>query len=203
VNGVPLHDPLDRGWEGVTFTNPVTDESIDILEVGADEEGERLLGRLRVEPHGSGPPLHVHPSLDEWYEVEAGELTVHLDGNTRVLTSGQTAVVPKGSVHGFENRSDEPVTFVGGSRPGRRLIHILATLCGLAHDDELDDQGRPSFLQAMVFARAFQEDMYLASPPLVVQRALWTIGAPIGRMLGYRPTYDRYLRPEFWADRSA
>lgn len=197
-----LRDPLDRGWEGVTFTNPVTGETIEILEVGHDEKGERLLGRLHVEPHGSGPPLHIHPRLEEWYEVESGELTVHLDGDTHVLTAGQSAVVPRGAAHRFENRSDEPVVFVGGSRPGRRLIHILATLCGLAHDDKLDDHGRPSFLQAMVFARAFQDDMYLASPPLPVQRTVWTIGAPVARMLGYRPTYDRYLRPEFWTERT-
>lgn len=200
MSDAPLHDPLAPEWVGVTFTNPMTGETIEVLEIETGED-ERILGRLTVEPHGSGPPLHVHPGLEEWYEVESGELTVHLDGDTRVLTEGQTAVVSRGAVHGFENRSDEPVTFLGGSRPGRRLIHILATLFGLARDGKVDDRGRPGFLQAMVFARAFRDDMVLASPPRAVQRALWTVFAPIGRVMGYRPTYDRYLRPSFWETR--
>lgn len=200
MSDAPLRDPLSREWEGVTFRNPTTGETIEVLEIDDEEDPEQLVGRLTVDPGGSGPPLHVHPRLDEWYEVESGKLTVHLEGDTRVLEAGDTAVVPRGAVHGFENRSDEPVTFLGGSRPGGHLIHILATLSGLARDDKVDDRGRPGFLQAMVFAKAFRDDIYLASPPLAVQRVLWTVFSPIGRLMGYRPTYDRYLRPDFWQE---
>ena len=138
--------------------------------------------------------------IEEEFHVEAGELTVWLDGELRALTPGQSALVAPGTPHGFENRSERPVVFEGVARPGLRLIHVLATLFGLAHDGEVDDDGAPGFLQAMVFAREMQDVLYLVSPPYPVQRALWTVFAPLGRALGYQPTYDRYLRPGFWDD---
>ena len=200
MSDTPLRDPRSQDWIGVTFRNPATGETIEVVEIDDQGDSTELCGRLTVEPGGSGPPMHVHPRLDEWFEVESGELTVHLAGDTRVLEAGETAVIPHGTVHGFENRSDDPVTFLGGSRPGGRLIHVLATLFGLAQEGRVDDRGRPRFLQAMVFAKEFRDEMHLASPPLAVQRVLWTVFSPIGRLLGYRPTYDRYLRPDFWQE---
>lgn len=190
--------PLSGEWVGVTFTNPATGEEIEVLEVGRDEQGELLRGRLTVAPGGSGPPRHVHPHIEEWFRVESGELTVWLDGSSRVLREGDPAAIPSGVPHGFENRSDRPVVFEGVSRPGRRLIHVLATLFGLAQEGKVRSDGTPRLLQAMVFAREMQDVLYLASPPLPVQRALWTVLGPAGRALGYRPTYERFLNPGYW-----
>lgn len=197
-----LADPLSQDWVGVTFTNPATGEEIEVREVGRDDRGEVLRARLTVQPGGTGPPRHVHPVIEEEFHVESGELTVWLDGELRTLAPGDSARVPPGTPHGFENRSDRPVVFEGVARPGLRLIHVLATLFGLAQDGEVDDDGAPGFLQAMVFAREMRDVLYLVSPPYPVQRALWTVFAPLGRALGYRATYDRYLRPAFWEDAS-
>lgn len=194
----PIAEALSQDWVGVTFTNPASGETIEVLEVGGDGDGEVLRGRLTVEPGGSGPPRHVHPVIEEEFHVEEGELTVWLDGEVRTLTRSGSVRIPPGTPHGFENRSDRPVVFEGISRPGLRLIHVLATLFGLARDGEVNENGDPKFLQSMVFAREMKDVMYLASPPYAVQRALWTVFAPVGRALGYRPTYDRYLRPGFW-----
>lgn len=193
-----ITDPLSRRWIGVTFTNPASGETIEILEVGGDDDGEVLRGRLTVRPHGSGPPRHVHPIIEEEFHVEEGELTVWLDGESRALAEGESVRIPPGTPHGFENRTDQPVMFRGKSRPGLRLIHVLATLSGLARDGKVDEAGTPHFLQGMVLAREFHDVLHLASPPLQVQRALWTVFAPVGRALGYQPVYDRYLRPGFW-----
>ena len=199
----PIRDPLSSRWEGVVFTNPVTGERIEVLEIGRDDDGPLLRGRLTVQPGGGGPPRHVHPHHEEWFTVESGELTVHLGEDSRTLSPGQTARIPPGTAHGFENRTESPVVFIGGMRPHSRLIHVLSTLFGLARDGEVRDDGSPHFLQAMVFAREMKDEMYLASPPLAVQRILWTVFAPLGRLLGYRAIYDRYLRPSFWEGSSA
>ena len=193
--------PLSEAWVGATFTNPSTGETIRVTEVGRDEDGEVLRGRLTVAPGGSGPPRHVHPRIEERFHVESGELTVWLGDTARRLGPGESVRIPPGTPHGFENRTDRPVVFEGVSRPGLRLIHALATLSGLAQEGRVRDDGTPGLLQAMVFARAMQDTLYLASPPLQVQRALWTLLAPIGRLRGYRPTYDRFLRPGYWKHR--
>lgn len=186
--------PLSQDWVGVTFSNPVTGEEIEILTVGREE----LRGRLTVAPGGSGPPRHVHPRLEERFRVESGELSVWLDGRRSTLTEGDSLRIPPGTSHGFENRSERPAVFEGIARPGGRLIHALATLFGLARDGKVGEDGSPRFLQAMVFAREMQDVLYLASPPYAVQRLLWTLFAPIARRRGYRPAPDRYLDPDHW-----
>jgi len=198
IDESPVRDPFSDRWEGVVFTNPVTGEQIEVLEIGEDDEGTFIRGRLTIQPGGQGPPLHVHPQHEEWFTVESGELTVHRGRDARTLAEGETVTIPPGTAHGFENRTDSVVTFVGGIRPQSRLIHVLSTLFGLARDGKLRKDGSPHLLQAMVFAREMKDEMYLASPPLPVQRVLWTLLAPVGRLLGYRPVYDRYLRPSFW-----
>jgi len=197
----PIRDPLSPRWEGVVFTNPVSGERIEILEIGEDARSPFLKGRLTVQPGGIGPPRHVHPNHEEWFTVESGKLTVHLGGETRTLDAGETVTIPPGTPHGFENRTDSTVTFIGGMRPHAPLVHVLSTLFGLGHDEKLRSDGSPRFFQAMVFAREFRDVMYLASPPYGVQRALWTLFAPVGRLLGHEPVYDRYLRPSFWEER--
>lgn len=194
----PITDPLSRRWVGVVFTNPVSGERIEVLDVDTDGQLTRLEGRLTVEPGGIGPPRHVHPDQEERFAVEEGRLTVHRDDETLELGPGETVTVPAGHAHGFENHTDEPVVFTGVIRPGKQLIHALSTLAGLAQEGKTRDDGTPGFLQAMVFAQAMRDSLYLAEPPRPVQEALWTIFAPIGRALGYQATYDDYLRPAFW-----
>ena len=198
----PIRDPLSDRWVGVSFSNPVSGERIEVLEVDPGPGESRIEGRLTVAPGGIGPPRHVHPTQEEEFRVEEGQLTLHLDDDTRELTAGDEVTVRSGHVHGFENRSEEPVVFRGGIHPGDQLLHALSTLFGLAHDGRTRDDGTPHLLQAMVFAQAMRDSMHLAEPPRPVQEAMWTILAPIGRMLGYQATYDRYLRPDFWEARA-
>lgn len=197
-DSAPLHDPVSDEWVGVRMTNPASGESIEVEAIGRDDTGPFVRGRLLVAPGGSGPPRHVHPNHGERFEVLSGELTVHLDGERRMLSEGEAVVVPPGTSHGFENATGEPVVFVGTIRPLSRITHVIATLFGLAHDGKVREDGSPAFLQAMVLAREMKEEMYLARPPYPVQRLMWTVFAPVGRLLGRRATYDRYLRREFW-----
>lgn len=195
----PIRDPLSRRWVGVTFVNPVTGEHIEVLDVETGSEEPTLKGRLTVEPGGIGPPRHVHPHQWETFTVEDGRLTIYRDEDTLELSRGETAVVPAGTAHKFENRTDVPVVFTGATRPGGELMYALSTLFGLAQDGRARNDGTPQrFLQAMVFAQAMRDSMYLANQPRRVQELLWTIFAPVGRMLGYQATYDRYLRRDFW-----
>ena len=195
---MPIRDPLSERWVGVTFVNPVSGERIEVLDVDTSSEERALKGRLTVEPGGIGPPRHVHPHQEESFAVEEGRLTVHRKDHTFELSAGEAVVVPAGDAHGFENRTDVPVVFTGVIRPGGELIHALSTLCGLAQDGKTRDDGTPHFLQAMVFAQVMRDSLYLANPPRPIQEVLWTIFAPVGRMLGHQATYDRYLRRDFW-----
>jgi hypothetical protein len=47
----------------------------------------------------------------------------------------------------------------------------------------------PNLLRAALIAREYQDEFRLASPPWAVQRALFGLLAPVGRLLGYHVQY--------------
>jgi hypothetical protein len=49
----------------------------------------------------------------------------------------------------------------------------------------------PNLLQLALVAREFSDVIVFRSPPLVVQRALFGVLAPIARWCGYRATYPQ------------
>ena len=76
---------------------------------------------------------------------------------------------------------------------------------GLAQDGKLSKAGIPRnpFRLALI-VHDYEDQIYLARPPLAVQRALFGVLASIGRRLGYRAEYpypyggqaEEPLRPE-------
>lgn len=56
-------------------------------------------------PAGSGPPPHAHP-WEEIHVVLEGELEVTVDGESHVLTKGNVAHVPAGTVHSYRNLTE-------------------------------------------------------------------------------------------------
>jgi hypothetical protein len=78
--------------------------------------------------------------------------------------------------------------------PGERFGHMLETLFGLARLGHTDAKGMPNPLQLALVAREFSDVIVLRWPPLVVQRALFGILAPIARWGGYRATYPQLSR---------
>jgi hypothetical protein len=67
---------------------------------------------------------------------------------------------------------------------------VLETICGLAQDGKVSKAGIPSnpFRLALI-AHDYEDHIYLAQPPLAVQRVLFGVLASIGRLLGYRTEY--------------
>lgn len=57
---------------------------------------------------GDRIPRHWH-DVDEVVLYEAGEATVHLDGEDREIGPGATVFIPAGAIHGTVNRGSVPV----------------------------------------------------------------------------------------------
>jgi hypothetical protein len=75
---------------------------------------------------------------------------------------------------------------------------VISTLFGMAHEGALTPAGQPKLLQAMVTAAEYSDDTVFVNPPPKIAIPIAKALAPIGRMLGYRPTYPQYLEPAFW-----
>jgi quercetin dioxygenase-like cupin family protein len=103
---------------------------VETLVRGEDVNDLFALLRYTAPPAFVGAPLHRHAVTAEAFHVLDGEVTVELDGKVSVLSAGDTATVPIGSVHGFRNASDRPATFlVVAAPPGlERFLRELAAL---------------------------------------------------------------------------
>ena len=64
---------------------------------------------------GRGAPTHTHPGVEEVIVVVEGRAEVWIDGETSVLESGGTALVPPHALHGFRN-------------VGTEILHTLTAL---------------------------------------------------------------------------
>jgi quercetin dioxygenase-like cupin family protein len=175
---------------GQTVTNAVTGETLVFRTTSADTGGERVVVEAFVDPKGAVAAAHVHPAQEETFEVLAGELEFRLGKNTLVARPGDRVLVPAGTPHRFRNVGDETAHFVCEVSPALDFEQLIETMFALAADGKVNRKGMPNPLRLAVIARHHFDDVRLPFPPAWLQRLGLALGAPLGRLLGYRPTYE-------------
>ncbi|MFL5843762.1 MAG: cupin domain-containing protein [Solirubrobacteraceae bacterium] len=82
----------------------------------------------RWDPGAHPPPAHLHPRQEEHFEVLEGELTVTLDGETRVLRAGDSLDVPSGAAHAMWNASEAPARATWRVTPALNTHEMFRTI---------------------------------------------------------------------------
>ena len=175
------------------FENPVTGERVVVLTDPLDHPNRVLVSHLFVRPGGRVAVEHFHPTITERFHVMRGRIGFLVDGRERVLGAGEAAHVAPRVRHDWWQVGEEEAQVIVEVDPGDRFVEMVGTFFGLARDGKVGRKGIPKPLQLAVTARAYRDVMVIASPPEPVQRALFGALAPIGRALGRRPAYPRYL----------
>lgn len=172
---------------GETIQNPATGETLTFVVTAADSDGRLLQVDVRMEPGRPGPPVHVHRAFSEHHDVQEGRLGITLAGAERVLEAGATIDIPAGTPHTFRVVGDEPVRTVVDYAPPGRYEDFIDTLYALAREGKTDDNGAPTnILRTAVVARRHLDEFALAKPPYPVQKILFAVLAPLGRLFGFR-----------------
>lgn len=174
---------------GQTLRNSVTGETLVFRTTSADTNGERVVVETFVEPNGAVAAAHVHPAQEELFEILAGELQFRVGKNTIVAKPGDRVLVPAGTAHRFENIGDETAHFVCEVSPALGFEQLIETMFSLAADGKVNRKGMPNPLRLAVIANHHFGDVRLPFPPSWLQRLGLVLGAPVGRLLGYEPTY--------------
>jgi len=170
---------------GDVIQNPVTGETVTFLET-ADETNGRLL-RLEMKAERASVSAHQHPRIAERWDLHEGTVRFHVGGREQVLTAPAQLSIPAATPHDFA--SDGPMRVTVDFEPAGRFESFMETVYALARDGKTNAKGMPNFLQAAVIAHAHLDDYALAKPPVWVQRVLFAVLAPVGRLFGYRATY--------------
>jgi len=175
---------------GDTIHNPVTGERITFLATSRDTNGEAVVIETVVQPHGFVAAAHVHPSQSERFAVVDGTLELKVGGERLFLEPGEIATVEPGTPHKFWNGGEDEVRFVFEIRPALQLESLLETMFALAADGKTNRKGMPNPLRLAVIAKQHFDTVRLPFPPAWMQKAGLALGAPLGRLVGYRPTFE-------------
>ena len=175
--------------KGDVIENPVTGERMLFLETSADTNGEYVLVQVTVQPNGFVAAAHMHPYQTERFEIESGTIAFKVNGKEIVAGPGETVVVPAKSSHKFWNAGETEAVFVCEVRPALQFERLLQTMFALANDGKTNRKGMPNPLRLAVIARANFDTVRLPLVPGWMQRTALAAGAPLGRLLGYEPTY--------------
>jgi quercetin dioxygenase-like cupin family protein len=182
---------------GDTIENHVTGERVTFLKTAADTDGEVVVIDTTVAPDGFVAAEHTHPYQSERFEILSGEVEFKLGKEIVVAKAGDVVMVEPGTPHRFRNLSDkEEIRFRTEVRPALSFETFLQTMYGLASDSKTNKKGLPNPFRLAVIMDEHFDLVRLPFPPAWIQRLGLALGAPLGRLLGYEPTYVSETDPE-------
>jgi mannose-6-phosphate isomerase-like protein (cupin superfamily) len=123
---------------GETIENPATGERITWLRVGDTLEWEDVWARPG---HRAAP--HVHPGMEERWEVVSGTAAFRIGGVEQIATARDVVVAPAGVAHEGWNPTDDEVVLRVTMTPPLRWAEVVETLFGWARDGRTNEGGVP------------------------------------------------------------
>lgn len=174
---------------GDEIVNPRTGQRMVFLKTGTETGGELVQIDTYNPPTGVAEPEHVHPFQESGAEVLSGSLRFRIGGEERSVKAGESITIPANTSHNFWNDGDEEAHAVQWFEPALKIDQFFESYFGLAQGDKLNEEGLPTFWQLAVMVPYFGDEIRTPSPPWAVQKAIFAVLAPIGRLLGYRAEY--------------
>ena len=165
-------------------------------QTASSTKGALLEMEVTYQPNSEPPPAHYHPNQEEHFKVMSGAMTTWINGKEQVYKPGEKYTVPVGAPHAMYNSSEEEGRIVWQVRPALNTETLFETLWGLSASDRTGSDGVPNLLQIAVLFREYNREFRLLKPPYFIQRILFSILAPIGRVAGYKTRYAEFSGPE-------
>lgn len=166
------------------------------LSFGLAERAGEPVGRVEmwVDPGGGVTP-HLHPAIEESFEVIDGQLDLLAGRRWQTAGPGETVTVEPGTRHAYRNRGERVAHAICWVSPPSELLEgFLKDAAALGRAGQLTSRGMPknprAVLQAAVLAEHYREMVELGSPPmppLGLGRLLMPPLARMGRKRGYEP----------------
>ena len=122
---------------GQTAVNPATGERVTFVKTAADTQGELLELELVWPRPGQRAPAHVHPEMEERYEVVSGTAAFRIGGHEQTAGPGEVVTVPPGTTHLAWNPTEEEVRLKVEFRPALRWEEFVVRL--FAGDEPVAD----------------------------------------------------------------
>ncbi|HJP73348.1 MAG TPA: cupin domain-containing protein [Pseudonocardiaceae bacterium] len=170
--------------------NPISGELITIRTRAEDTGGELLEWELVLAPGGRVPSSHAHPEQQERFTIVDGRLRLRVGGKRMVLGPGDSATIPRGTVHSFANAGTTPVRVNVETRPALAMEALLATAAELARAQLTARRRLPNLVSLALFMREYAHEVrapYLPAPfAELITRSIAVVAGWFGLDLPYR-----------------
>ncbi len=175
---------------GDIIENPITGQRMIFRQTAQDTNGQFVQIDEYLPPDGQVDVEHIHPLQEETFHVITGTLKFILDGREIIAADGDTVVVAAGIPHAFGNIGEGEALVRVEMRPALNTEGFFETYFGLAQDGRLDpDTKMADLLQTAVTLYTFRSEISLPHIPSFIQKLLFGMLAPIGRLCGRRAPY--------------
>ncbi len=185
---------MQMAYPGKVVENKFVGQKLRFIRTPSDTNGELLEIECSYLTKSKEPLAHYHPFQEEWFEVLEGELSIRLDGRIETLSMGDKIHIPKNQVHSMWNNSANKTVVNWLTKPALRTEQFFENAYGLAQDGKVNKKGMPFFFQIVLFANEFSKEFRLSKPPYYLQQVLFTLLAPISKIMGFKATYDKYSK---------
>lgn len=165
---------------GDVIENPVTGERITFVRTSQQTGGALAQLDLELSPRAFLAAEHIHRSQEEKFQVLEGHVLLRCRGEESMSGPGQTVAVPAGAPHAWAPHG-------GGARvritftPGAGIENFFDEFFRLVREGRVNSKGMPSL--PVVARLGLAHDMYLAGPPIPLQRAAFRVLATTDRLL--------------------
>ncbi|MGZ7160757.1 MAG: cupin domain-containing protein [Methanobacterium sp.] len=159
------------------------------LKTGAETNGELLQIDCISPPTSVKEPEHIHPFQENKFEIISGNCNFSIDGNERIVKSGEVISIAPGVRHHFWNSGDTDVHYIQEFRPVLKIANFFETLFALSRDGKLNEKGIPNLFHMSIILLAYKNEIRVTSPPWFIQDLTYKILTPIGKLMGYKADY--------------
>jgi quercetin dioxygenase-like cupin family protein len=123
---------------GDQIENPITGERVVFRRTATETDGELLEFDWYLTQYYRSPP-HVHPAMEERFEVVTGRAYLQIVDEERKLAAGEVVTVPPGTPHSGGSLTRADVHLRIELRPALREEQLLERLFALAREGRTDD----------------------------------------------------------------
>jgi quercetin dioxygenase-like cupin family protein len=174
---------------GKRYSSPRTGTWLEVVERA---DGNMKFERSFAPGTGRTDP-HLHQDLTQTWECLSGEGMIEAEGVEREFRTGDRVAISPGKPHRDPwNPSATELHVRGMFEPINDFIEAYAEayVHHLTESGRLNDQDELPLLQIFVTSQATNGRSWAESPPVAVQKASLPLLAAVGRLRGYRSSYD-------------
>ena len=137
---------------------------------------------------GGNALVHIHPLANEVFAVQTGRLEVVIAGKSHFASPGEAITIPRGVPHFFANASGGATRATVSFDPPQQHLAFFRNFAMLTQNKPqwFSAKGDPKLLLIALVLDVYPDHLYLAGPPVRVQKLIFALLAKVARWRGYR-----------------